>query len=112
MKKLFTTVLGQFRIISFAEGVSYILLLGLAMPLKYLAGEPLLVRIFGSIHGGLFILFMIQLGRVAVRVPWRLPRVLIAFIASIVPLGAFFLEKSLKREMAAAEQTTPVEQTA
>ena len=99
MKRLLRYRLGQFRLISLAEGVSYILLLGLAMPFKYVLGEPLLVRIFGSIHGFLFIIFVIALARVAFGVPWRFSRVALAFTASLVPLGAFFLEPSLRREM-------------
>ena len=105
MKKLLTTPLGQFRIVSLAEGISYILLMFIAMPMKYMAGEPLLVSIFGSIHGGLFIFFAIALVHVTMDREWRLPRVLIAFGASLVPFGAFVLERSLKREQEQLEAT-------
>ncbi|CAM2065109.1 DUF3817 domain-containing protein [Sulfidibacter corallicola] len=107
MNKLFTTTLGQFRIVSFSEGVSYILLMAIAVPVKYMADEPILVRILGPIHGFLFIAFMVFLGKTAVELRWRMGRVLIAFIASLLPLGAFFLEVSLKKEMERLEQQAP-----
>lgn len=99
MKHLMATRLGQFRVISFSEGVSYLLLLFIAMPLKYMGNNPILVEILGPIHGILFVFFVAQLGRVAVTEPWGIVRTLIAFVASIIPFGAFFLEKSLKKEM-------------
>jgi len=108
MKTLLKTPLGQFRLVSLAEGISYILLMFLAMPLKYLAGEPMLVRIFGTIHGGLFVLFVLTLLLAAFNRAWRLQRVLIAFIASILPFGAFFLERSLRQEMEATPAPIPV----
>ncbi len=108
MKTLLKTPLGQFRLVSLAEGISYILLMFLAMPLKYIAGEPTLVRIFGSIHGGLFFLFMFTLVHAAFNRGWKLPRVMIAFVASIIPFGAFFLERSLKEEMEAILVPIPV----
>lgn len=101
MKQWLTTPLGQFRIVSFAEGVSYILLVFLAMPLKYMAGEPLMVRIFGSIHGFLVILFVLMMLHAARSCGWRLPRVLFALGSSLVPFGAFVLERSLKKEQEA-----------
>ncbi len=45
------------------EGVSLLLLLGVAMPLKYLAGQPLAVTVVGSVHGALWVIYMVMLGR-------------------------------------------------
>lgn len=99
MLNLLKSPLGIFRVVSLAEGISYILLMFIAMPMKYMAGKPLMVSVFGSIHGGLFVFFMIALIYAAMDRDWRLPRVLVCFIASILPFGAFVLERSLKREM-------------
>lgn len=110
MKDMLTTPLGQFRIVSFSEGLSYLLLLFVAMPMKYMAGEPLMVRIFGSIHGALFVFFMISLIYTAFDRSWRMNRVLLAFGASIVPFGAFFLERSLKKEMNEALAPIPIQE--
>jgi integral membrane protein len=100
MRALFMTELGRFRIVSLLEGVSYILLVGIAVPLKYLAGDPSLVKILGRVHGGLFVLFLFVLARAAMGIPWGWRRVAVAFVASIVPFGAFWLERTLRREEA------------
>ena len=55
----------RFRLISFIEGISFLILVFIAMPLKYLAGIPLAVKIVGMAHGVLFILFFIALILVA-----------------------------------------------
>jgi integral membrane protein len=83
-----------------AEGISYLLLLGVAMPLKYMAGIPEAVRIVGSLHGFLFVLFMVVLFRVWQTQKWPYERVAMAFLLSIVPFGTFYLDKKLKEEAA------------
>lgn len=83
-----------------AEGISYLLLLGVAMPLKYMAGMPEAVRILGSIHGFLFVLFMVVLFRVWQTQKWPYERVAMAFLLSIVPFGTFYLDKKLREEVA------------
>ncbi|CAM2005348.1 DUF3817 domain-containing protein [Acanthopleuribacter pedis] len=98
MGELLKSALGQFRIVSLAEGTSYIILLFIAMPLKYMADMPGAVSIVGRIHGFLFIVFMIALLRVWVEADWKMGRALLAFVASIVPFGAFLFEVSLKKE--------------
>lgn len=100
MIDLLRSDVGRLRIISLLEGASYLVLLGLAMPLKYLAGRPELVQVLGRVHGGLFILFVLALGRVTIATPWRLSRAILAFGSSLVPFGALWLEGRLRREMA------------
>ncbi len=90
--------LGRLRIVSLMEGVSYILLLGIAMPLKYLADQPEAVRVVGSLHGALTILFVLAVAHVWLARRWSIVRVAIALIASVIPFGAFALEASLRRE--------------
>ena len=95
---LLSTDIGRFRVVSILEGISYLVLLGIAMPLKYLAGQPLAVRVVGSVHGALFVLFVIALAMVTIRARWRWTRAVVAMIASLLPFGAFALERSLRRE--------------
>lgn len=90
--------LHQFRAIAFVEGLSFLLLLLVAMPLKYIFELPLAVRVVGSIHGLLFLLFIPALFRVAMQRRWPLQRSLLAFAASLVPGGTFVLDRSLARE--------------
>ena len=93
------TVLRQLRLVAFLEGSSFVLLLFVAMPLKYLAGYPLAVRIAGSIHGALFLLFLVALYRAAEDRAWPFRRSLTAFVASLLPFGTFVFDASLRREI-------------
>lgn len=91
-----------FRIVSLVEGVSWLLLLFIAMPLKYGFNEPLLVRWLGRAHGGLFVLFLVTLAIASAEAEWKLTKIARAFIASLVPFGAFWLEKKLREEEGAS----------
>ena len=94
------TALRQLRLIAFLEGTSFLALLFIAMPLKYLASLPLAVRIVGSVHGVLFLVFMAALYRAGSERRWPLRRWLIAFVSSVVPFGTFIFDGSLRREIA------------
>jgi integral membrane protein len=95
------TPLSRLRITGDVEGVSYLLLLGIAMPLKYFAGMPQAVRIAGSIHGFLFVAFMLALAEVWWKRKWSLARVAGAFLSSLIPFGTFALSKRIRKEEAA-----------
>jgi integral membrane protein len=97
------TALRQFRLVAFAEGTSFLVLLFIAMPLKYAAGVPLAVRIVGSIHGLLFIAFVLALVWVSIARAWPLRRSMTAFASSILPFGAFVFDRTLRREIAGVD---------
>jgi integral membrane protein len=84
------------RKISLAEGISYLLLLGIAMPLKYWAGLPLAVKIVGSIHGALFVVFCAALLRALVAARWPLTRAMLVFVASLIPFVPFWLDRRMR----------------
>lgn len=88
--------LDRFRAISLAEGVSYLVLVGIAMPLKYAAGIPSAVRIVGMLHGVLFVAFVVGLAVAAKAETWRAKQIAIAMIAALLPFGAFWLERRLR----------------
>lgn len=88
----------QFRWIAIAEGISFLVLLGIAMPLKYFAGMPLAVRIVGSVHGALFVLYLIATYRAARHGKWSALRIGEALFATVFPLGPFILEWKLGKE--------------
>lgn len=81
------------------EGISFIVLVAIAMPLKYMADMPLPVRIVGMLHGILFILYCILLVQCTLFYKWRLTKTIIAFLLSFVPCGTFFLGTLLKEEI-------------
>jgi integral membrane protein len=88
-----------FRLIAFLEGVSYLVLLFIAMPLKYWADMPAPVKITGMIHGILFIAYVFYLLLVKFQKRWSIKKTIIAFIASLLPFGTFVLDaKVLKPE--------------
>ncbi len=94
----------RLRMVGMAEGVSYIALLGIAMPLKYAADMPFAVRIAGSIHGALFVIFGITLMQAWLDRSWNLSLGLRVFVASLLPFGPFFIDARLKKEQAATPQ--------
>ena len=94
------TPLQLLRLVALLEGTSFLVLLFIAMPLKYLAGLPLAVRIVGSVHGLLFLMFMAALYRAGSERGWPLRRWVLAFVSSILPFGTFIFDRSLRREIA------------
>ncbi|MGB5867590.1 MAG: DUF3817 domain-containing protein [Arcobacteraceae bacterium] len=90
------TNIKKFRLIALLEGISFIVLLFIAMPIKYMLGEPIVVKIVGMAHGGLFLLFLYLLFVTAREFKWNFSFISIAFIASLLPFGTFFLDKKLK----------------
>ena len=88
----------KLQLVGYAEGISYILLLGIAVPLKYLAGMPQAVRVTGMIHGILFILYIAVLINAARAYHWSIKKIIIAFVASLLPFGPFYLDKLLHVE--------------
>ncbi len=92
------TQLGRLRLVSYAEGVSFLILLCIAMPLKYLAGKPEMVRVVGMAHGLLFILYILQVIQAKIEYNWSLKTMLLGIIASILPFGPFVADAKLYRE--------------
>lgn len=88
--------IGRLRLIGFLEGISYLLLLGIAMPLKYIWQMPEAVRVIGSIHGGLFVLFILWVAIVHVKHDWTIKQSFLACAASIVPFGTFWFDGKLQ----------------
>jgi len=86
----------KFSLINTIEGYSYLLLLFVAMPMKYLMGIAIATKIVGSIHGFLFILFMILLVIAWQDAKWSLKETVIFFIASLIPFGTFFTKKTIQ----------------
>ena len=97
-KTLNKTSIGRLRLIGISEGISFLVLLGIAMPLKYMFGIPLAVKIVGWLHGALFILYVGAVIQVKIEKDWPTSRAIIAFIAALLPLGTFVFDKSLRKE--------------
>jgi integral membrane protein len=79
------------------EGVSTLVLFGVAMPLKYLAGMPFAVRVAGSIHGGLFIALVVMFLLGIKRVPISRGLAGAGITAAVFPFGPFIIDRWLER---------------
>ena len=89
----------QLRILLHLEGVSLLALLFVAMPLKYVAGYPVAVRIVGSLHGILFLSFVAGVVELGLEQRWSRGRIARAILASIVPFGSFVLDRAWRRSL-------------
>lgn len=85
--------LSSLRLIGFLEGISYLVLLGIAMPLKYYYNKPDAVKIVGMAHGVLFVMYCINLLIVHLKFKWTMGITMGAFIASLIPFGTFYADK-------------------
>lgn len=86
------------RLVAILEGISYILLLFVAMPAKYFFGRPELVRYTGMVHGWLFVVYVLILVLLHFRCRWTLQKTSLGFLLSLVPFGTFYAERKLFRE--------------
>ena len=91
--------LNLFRSIALAEGISFIILLFIAMPLRKFAGIPEAVKIVGMLHGILFIAFVLSLAYAAWLNKWTFVKILLAFLSSLFPFGTFILDHYLKKDL-------------
>jgi integral membrane protein len=90
-----------FRKTAFIEGVSFLVLLFIAMPLKYVANMPKAVTIVGGLHGVLFVALAVTAYLVKDKYNKSIQWGLMVFIASIIPFGTFYMDKQWKKEEAA-----------
>lgn len=90
-----------FQQVALWEAISTVLLFFVAMPLKYFGGIPEAVRVAGSIHGFLVVLFVILLIACWQTYNWKISRVVKYFFLSLIPIVSFWVEKDLKKEIVA-----------
>jgi integral membrane protein len=91
---------GRFLAVAFLEGISYLILLFIAMPLKYLAGKPEMVKQVGMAHGLLFVLFVLTLVQVTTEQNWKWTKAAKAMVASFLPFGTFWFEAKHRKGQA------------
>ncbi len=88
---------GRLRVLAFLEGMSYLLLLFIAMPLKYWFGFPLAVTIIGGLHGLLFVVLLLALAQVFFTNKTSFWVCLLGVVASLIPFGTFFYDRTLRK---------------
>ena len=87
-----------FRIVAFLEGVSYLLLLFLAVPIKYSMGDPTYVKLLGMPHGLLFMAYLVFTYLLKDGQKWERKSYLIILAASVIPFGTFYIDKKYLRK--------------
>lgn len=103
---MFKSPIGLVRMTGIVEGISYLALLGIAMPLKYMAGMPEAVSVVGMAHGLLFSVFCLTLLNAHIDCGWSLKRSAFLFAAAVLPFGPFLVDRGLKAEQEARAAET------
>jgi integral membrane protein len=99
MNHLFKSHLGRLRVIALLEGWSLLLLLFIAMPVKYLLGVPEATQAIGLIHGILFVIFIGATAIISIVHKWNLIRVFVVMASSVVPFGTFYIDRKILRKL-------------
>jgi len=100
-------LLVKLRWMSVVDAITYLILVGVAMPLKYLADMPLAVSVVGMIHGVAWMFFMWLLMRARFEAAWPRSRLWLLGVAALVPIVPFFLDRSVREWVAAEDRARP-----
>ena len=96
MTNLLTTNIGRLRLLGILEGISLLILVGIAVPVKYIGGNPALVKAIGPVHGVLFLLFVINTLSVGVERNWQFKTTTWkVLLACIIPFGTFYIDRTI-----------------
>ncbi|UEG51622.1 DUF3817 domain-containing protein [Mucilaginibacter daejeonensis] len=99
MLQLFKSNIGRLKLIGYIEGISLIVLVFVAVPLKYMAHDPAMVKAIGPIHGALFLLYVFNTLSVGVEQKWQFSRTTWkVLIACMIPFGTFYIERCILDE--------------
>lgn len=98
------TKIGRLRTLSLIEGLSLMLLVFLAVPIKYVFQVPMLVKILGPIHGGLFLLFVFMTIAAGVENGWKGKTTATLIATSVIPFGCFYAENKIFRKIESNEK--------
>ena len=85
--------LKTFRVISLLEALSFVILLLVAMPIKYILGNPELVRVVGMAHGILFVLYILGALLFKKKLNWSNQILVVIILCSIIPLGPLYIDR-------------------
>ena len=96
MANLLKTSVGRLRLLGFLEGVSLLVLLFIAVPIKYMGHDPSVVKTVGPVHGLLFLLFVVNTLSVGIEQRWRFTTTTWkVLLACVVPFGTFYIDRKI-----------------
>ncbi len=90
--------IGRLRLVTLLEGISWLILLFIAMPLKYVYGQPEWTRIVGTAHGALFVFFLLFLIMQSIQYNWKMRRTFLVFLSSLIPFGFIYADRKYLQE--------------
>jgi len=100
IKELLKSKIGRLRIIGFLEGLSLLILLFIAVPMKHLFGIPMGSMIVGSIHGALFLAYIYLAIMLSIERNWKFFRITWkVLLSSFIPFGTFYIDKVILSTM-------------
>lgn len=100
MKKYLTTTIGRLRISAFLEGISLLVLIFIAVPLKHFYDNPAMVKSIGPIHGALFLFFVFSTLRVGLEQGWKFSEITWkVLLACFIPFGTFYIDHKILRHI-------------
>lgn len=91
--------LTRYRVIAYIVGVMLLVLLFVAMPLKYLADDPSAMDVVGPLHGFLYVVYLLGTFDLFRRVRWSLPRLILMALAGTIPFLSFYAERKTTHEL-------------
>jgi len=97
-KKLWKEPIGRLRLIGGAEGISFLALLLIGMPMKYMYAQPMGVRLLGPVHGALFLWVLWDLAGLVFSHAFGVKRAAVVFFATLFPFGPFLIDGWLKKQ--------------
>jgi integral membrane protein len=100
MIQLLKTKVGRLRILGFLEGVSLLVLIFVAVPLKYYLGNPNLSKTLGPIHGAIFVLFLLNTLSVGIEQKWKFKTTTWKVLAAcFIPFGTFYIDSKILKNL-------------
>jgi integral membrane protein len=94
--QLLKTKIGRLRILGLLEGVSLLLLVFIAVPVKYATNDPTFTKLLGPIHGALFLLFILNTLSVGVEQKWEFSKITWkVIVACFIPFGTFYIDRKI-----------------
>jgi integral membrane protein len=100
MKKYMFSSIGRLRFLGFLEGTTLLVLVFIAVPLKYIWENHIVSQVFGPIHGGVFILFLLSTIQVHIANDWKFFRTTWKLVlACFIPFGTFYIDAKILRSM-------------
>jgi integral membrane protein len=93
--------LTRYRVMAYATGVMLLVLVGVAMPVKYLGHNDTLVAVVGPLHGWLYFLYLLSALWLAYSWRWDLGRTVLVALAGTVPFASFVAERVVVRDVGA-----------